>query len=234
MRCEIWSAVFRKGYPEDLIFFHNEWEGRDVAELTILFFDKAGRPYPWQATGEWTLTGKGVEQLALDTASGNAQLVYPVREGDQRAALAYVYKLFRITPEGIAEVVSAEKSGPWPAVSGDRSALVGTERNRTETELFATPKLKGGSRELTLRSVLPLSSEKSLVYSDGTRTRYPAMVVIDKADGSRRMFLSDNTLDAVQQIAKGSYRLHVQGSTCEEEECRPFLLFAQEPFAHKH
>ena len=72
MECAIWEATLRKGYAPDLVFFENDWVGRNVAELTILFFDRDGRPYPWQATGEWTETGAGVEQLAMEKAERRA------------------------------------------------------------------------------------------------------------------------------------------------------------------
>ncbi len=224
MECEIWAATLRKGYAEDLLFFNGEWVGRNVAELTILFFDRDGQPYPWTATGEWTETGAGVDQLAMDEATGNAVLVYPVREGDKFSP-GYVYSLFRITADGIAKVVN----GTWPAVSGDPKAPAGTERKKTESELFKTPDASAKGGWLRVRAGGPPETGKEPAYSDGSKSRYPAMVVLDRADGSRRIYLDGDTPDAIKEAEAGGYRVQRQGTTCEEEECRPFVLFGSKP-----
>ncbi len=224
MECEIWAATLRKGYAPDLVFFENEWLGRNVGELTILFFNRDGRPYPWQATGEWTETGSGVEQLALDEATGNAALVYPVREGDPFSP-GYVYSLFRIGEDGIAKVVDKT----WPVMSGDPKALVGTERMKTQSELFTTPDATADKGWLRLRSAKDAGTDDDLLYSDGSTSLYPAMVVLDRADGTRRMYLDGDVLDAIKVILAGGYRVKRQGQTCEEEECRPFALYGIAP-----
>lgn len=232
MRCEVWSAVLRRGYPEDLVFFHAEWPSEYGYELTILFFDTAGRPTPWQAAGGWTSPEAGlrtgIDQLVLEREGGDAELIMPVREGAWSSGFVYVYSLLRISRDGIGKVLGMENGVAWPVIEVDREALAGTERDKTETESFLCSEA-AESGGLTLRSVLPPDSKESLVYTDGTKTRYPAMVVVDKADGSRRtIFLGGYVVDAIKRIGKGNYRLHLQGSTCEEEECRPFLLFAVE------
>ena len=224
MECEIWAATLRKGYAEDLIFFSGEWVGRNVAELTILFLDRDGRPYPWTATGNWTETDAGVDQLAMDEATGNAVLVYPVREGDKFSP-GYVYSLFRITGDSIAKVVNRT----WPAVSGDPKALAGTERKGTESELFKTPDASAEQGWLRVRAGGATGTSGELAYSDGSKSRYPAMVVLDRADGSRRVYLDGETPGAMKAAQTGGYRVQRQGTTCEEEECRPFVLFGVKP-----
>ncbi len=224
MECEIWAVPLRRGYQQDLVFFSGEWLGRNVAELTILFFDEDGRPSPWQATGEWTESAAGVEQLARNETTGGAVLVYPVREGDPFSP-GYVYSLFRVEANGIRKIVD----GTWPVVSGDPKALVGTERMRTESEVFGSPEASAIKSWPRVRDAGDMGTSEDVVYSDGSRSRYPAMAMLDKADGSRRIYLDGYTLDAMKEVKAGGYRVERRGDTCEEEECRPFLLVGVAP-----
>jgi len=137
MKCEVWSAVLRKGYPADLLFLSADSMGdRYNSELTILFFDKSGRPHPWQARGGFTSTSAGISQLASDKTTGFARLVVPIREGERSAGFVYVHNLFQTTPTGVAKIVGLDTNSSWPLVSGNQKALVGTESKATNSESF--------------------------------------------------------------------------------------------------
>lgn len=213
--------------PEDLLFLTADETGGYASELTILFFDKQGRPHPWQARGAFTSTEAGIQQIALDPSTQNTQLVVPLREGGKFDGYAYVHNLYKMTPSGISKLVIADGANSWPSVSGNAKALVGTEKNVTELDTFDSASVPRTASPLKLVNVLSSRDDEPLVFSDSTKTRYPLIVVIDKADGSRRIFFDGDTPDAIAEIQKGNFKVQLKGSTCEEEECRPFILTAR-------
>jgi hypothetical protein len=49
-----------------------------------------------------------------------------------------------------------------------------------------------------------------------------------KSDGSRQIFFDENTPDGIAEIKKGNFSIRLKGTTCEEEECRPFIMVAKQ------
>ncbi len=227
LKCEVWTAPLKGGLPEDLIFLTADEIGGYSSELTILFFDKTGKPHPWQARGAFTSSSAGIQQLALNKGNGNAELIVPQREGDKFDGYAYVQNLYKVTPTGVSKVVGSDGANSWPSVSGNAKALVGTESRPTESDTFSSGSAAQAASPLRLTDVLSSKEDEPLIYSDGSKTRYPLIAIVDKADGSRKIFFNGDTPDAVSEIEKGLYNVQLKGSTCEEEECRPFILLAK-------
>jgi hypothetical protein len=227
MKCEVWSAELRKGLPPDLLILNADEMGGYQSELTILFFDRNGRPHPWQATGAFTSTSSGIQQVATDQGTSNARVVVPIREGDKFSGYAYVHNLFRISAGGIEKVVGSENSAVWPQISGNAKVLVGTEANMTKSESFDADDVSPEATR-TLAKVGSPDDEKPLTFSDGQTTRIPQIVVVVKSDGSRQIFFDENTPDGIAEIKKGNFSIRLKGTTCEEEECRPFIMVAKQ------
>ena len=229
LKCEVWGASLQRGLPSDLIFLNVNQSGNFYgSELTILFFDKSGRPQPWQATGAFTSNRTGVSQIALDPATGNGQIVIPGRLGDADGGYAYTHNLYKITNSRIEKVVGSEKTENWPLISGNKNALVGTESAKTETSELdsATPAIERNT--LFLNNVLSFQETEPLVYSNNTKSRYPKIVVLDGTDGSRQIFFDQYVTDAIAKIRKNTTPVYLKGQTCEEEECRPLILEARQ------
>jgi hypothetical protein len=227
MKCEVWTAELREGFPPDLIILNADQMGGYQSELTILFFDKEGRPHPWQATGAFTSTSSGIQQIALDKATGNSQLVVPVREGDKFSGYVYVHDLFRLNSSGINKVVGSEQSEVWPQITGNAKLLVGTEANLTRSESLDSVD-SSIEPPLSLANVGSLDEDKPLTFSNGQAMRIPLIIVVVKSDGSRHIFFDENTPDGISEIKKGKYSIRIKGSACEEEECRPFIMVAKQ------
>lgn len=233
-KCEVWSASLRKGFPEDLLILNADpMGGKYATVLTILFFDKSERPHPWQAKGGFTSTKAGIQQLASDETSGNAKLIVALREGEKLSGYTYVYSLFKINANSVAKVVGNDGDNSWPIITGNRNFKSGSETKATETDSFETSDPLQGAKDLTLVSVLPLSEEERLIFSDGTKTRLPSIVVVEKTDGSRRIYFDGETTDGIDEIKRGSYAVRLKGTACEEEECRPFIILAKEQYSKR-
>ncbi len=233
LKCEVWSANLQKGAkPSLLIFKAPEMGGVEGGELTVLSFDDRGRPFPWKATGGFTSTAEGITQVTTDPATGSAQILVPVREGDPHAESAEVISLFLWQNGGFSKVVGADSSGAkWPVISGSEGALTGTERLRTSSlsrsDVTSATSMVDVSANVKVVKRGDFSEAEPLLLSNGQRLKFPAMLVFDRADGSRVIFLDEHVVDGVDEAIRLGATVAVRGTKCESEECRPFVMVAR-------
>ncbi len=206
LKCEVWSANLHKGAKSSLIVFKApETGGIEGGELTIFSFDDQGRPLPWQVTGSLTSTAQGITQLASDPATETAQILVPVREGDPHSDFAEVTSLFRWQNGGLSKVVGTDSSGAkWPVVSGSTRALTGKESLLTssfgKTDATAAAAALASAEPVKVVKRAGFSDAEPVLLSNGQRSRFPAMLVLDKADGSRSIFLDEHVVDGIDEV----------------------------------
>lgn len=222
--CMVWSAPL-KGKQQDLLILNADQNGGYSSELTILFFDKNGQPHPWQARGAFAWSDAGIKQVI--SYNGTTRIIVPARIGDRVSGWVNIHNLYLVSGDGVDKVVGTQDGTAWPVISGNSQLLPGAEHKATETETFALSSNQEQSN-LQIASLGDLGTSAPIAYSDGTTSRYPAIVILDSKEGNRQIFLDGDAYDGVQQIVKGKYALVLKGTTCEEEECRPFIMHAKE------
>jgi hypothetical protein len=230
MVCEVWSAKLRPNFGDDLIVLNygNSGGGYDN-ELTVLFFDKEGRPVPWAAIGGFGSTKNGVSQLARLDQLGHVGIVVPLREGDWHDGYVFVSQLYSVTGDAVTKVVGRRGDAAWPVIAGNLKALVGNESNNALSAPLASP-----AEETTASSPAePLRASKlfsategyTVSLSDGSKIPVPFIVVTDEPVKGREIFFAGDVLDGVQKAIKDDMAVRTQRQSCEEEECRPFILW---------
>ena len=233
LKCEVWSAVLKTGgKPSLLVFKAPETGGIEGGELTVLAFDAQNRPFPWKAAGAFTSTGQGITQVTSDETTGVTKLLVPVRQGDPHAATVDVTSLFKWNTIGFSKVIGPDSTGAvWPLISGSDNALSGKERLLTSTVDPTTA--DASTKALSTTSVVKISErtsfseEEPVILSNGQKTRFPAMLVLDRADGSRAIFVDEHVVEGVDEVIKLGASVTLQGTSCEDDECRPFVMLAK-------
>lgn len=231
MKCEVWSAKLRPNFGDDLVVLNYGSSGSGYDnELTVLFFDKEGRPVPWAATGGFVSTRNGISQLARLNATGSAGIVVPLREGDRHDGYVYVSQLYSVSDDAVTKVVGLRGDAKWPVIVGNPRALVGNESNDAlSAQITPFPEeTTASSQTAALRaSKLSLGGEGYTVsLSNGAKIAVPCIVVTDEPVNGREIFFAGDVLDGVQEAVKDGMAVKIQGQSCEEEECRPFILWA--------
>lgn len=230
MKCEVWSARLGPGSADALLVlsYGNSGSGYDN-ELTILFWDEQGRPIPWEANGGFTLTSRGIAQLTRTDEHGSARIVLPLREGDKHEGYVYVKQLYLVNGDRISKFIGREGDTTWPVITGNHAALNGNELNDAGSLELRTPQPGRGDAPGGYISVLKQPSGNNsgaeLLLSNGARIAVPHIVVTDDPFAGRQIFLAEFTPEGVQKIIDGKYVVALEGESCEEEECRPLILW---------
>lgn len=234
MSCEVWAATLAKGQPEDVIVFNRD-ENKYDSQLTILRFNRDGRPMPWLAHGNFNVTAKGVTQIVQDSTTGNAGVIVPQREGDRHSGYAYVYHLIAVSPTGMQKELGEKYSAQWPIITGNRKFLSGTETRDTlseQTDTSATAMSAQAGEGVTLESVIPPGKGPdglgSVALSNGKSIMFPSILVVDSRLGNRSIYFAGDVPDQLEKMTNSKYSVRLEGTTCEEEECRPLLLIAKQ------
>ncbi len=227
MKCEIWSGVLTKGQAKSLLILTgDEMGGSYGASLTILSFDRENMPMPWQAHGSFTSTKSGIEQVARNTGSGDTQILVSHRQGDRHEGYVSVTSLYHVTEAGLTEVIGRDSRGnQWPSILGNHSALTGNELKATRSIRFGSE--QAPAKRLSISQILGYDQPQPVVYSDGSKTRYPAIVVLNRLNGSRTIYFDGNVPDGVAEAKRSDARVALKGTACDGEECGPFLLVAE-------
>jgi hypothetical protein len=254
LTCEVWSAQLAGQQNEALIVINygHSADGYD-AELTILMFDRQGRPVPWQAIGHFQTSPAGIAQITSAGPAHNAAIVVSTRTGDRREGYAFVSDLYEANSRGLHKVVGNRSGDTWPRLSGNANMLPTTrQKDSKSVDLRSTdgdaagtsiidaisPNQKGdvpvtldNGSLLTARVTIPDGSndqsESKLLLSDQTSIPVPRIIVADAANGSRTIFFGQNVPDAVSELRQGKYKIRVTGQHCDAEDCHPFILWAR-------
>ena len=227
MQCEIWSAALAKGQAKSLlILVGDEMGGTYGASLTILSFDQENMPIPWQARGSFTSTKTGIAQIVRNTIAGGTQILVSHRQGDRHDGYAYITSLYNATDIGLAKFIGKDGGGnQWPFLSGNLSALTGNESKATRSINYGRE--GAPSKRLSISQVLGYDQPQPILYSDGSKTRYPAIVEMNRLNGSRTIYFDENVPDGVAEAKRSDAKVALKGTACDGEECGPFLLVAE-------
>jgi hypothetical protein len=235
--CEVWSAKLHQGSSGDLIIANrgNSFDFYDT-ELTVLYFGPQGLPMPWQARGAFSFSKDGIAEVVKADGAGNGGIVVPSRIGDRVDGYVYVYQLVMISDTGVHRFSGPSSSGTWPLITGDANLLSVMETANALSE-DAGDVVFDKNKGVLLKSVQMPGLGKGLggvQFSDNSDELFPAMLVVDSAEGNREIFPSQDVTEKLASLAKQAYKIRVIGQTCEEEECGPLLMVATQQNSAKH
>jgi hypothetical protein len=227
--CEVWTTRLYKGSKGDLIIMsrNHDPEGFDT-ELTIFTFDQRQLPIPWQSIGKFTSTKDGITQIVKENEGGDSALIIPIRQGDKYDGFAYVQHLIEVKATGFKKITGSRFSLNWPIISGNQKALSGAEGKDILSENIETSDAGGQTSLQSVASPSPKNGIGGITLSDGTKSMFPAMLVVDSLARTRTIYFAGDVPDALNDMQKKTYDVQLTGQTCEEEECRPLLMFATE------
>lgn len=93
---------------------------------------------------------------------------------------------------------------------------------------IAAPASAKAAGNIRVDANLAYDSQSRVLLSDGTKLDVPTILVLDRADGSRRITFDPDDSDFKDQSVT-KYRLHPTGSFCSDiDQCQPFILWAKQ------
>lgn len=222
--CEIWSADLDGNGIQDLIILTpgEDSSGGYDAELSILFFDKDGYPFPWQATGKFISGESGVLQIVSSPLpTSRAGVIVPTKEGLAGPNANLAFQLYAFSPSAVTKVSGKAIGTTWPAFANPTPQLIAHQKAASlvfdQSKLALPERLKpitsnGGN----------VSATSKLALDNGQRLVPPAILVEDSANGSRLINFDPIPKD-IEELASKSAQVTPIGQSCEGEECRPLI-----------
>lgn len=231
--CQVWTADLGNKQRRDLLILAmgtNSSGGWD-SQLYLLLQDNNGRPFPWQAVGNFSTDESGVIQVVKDTNSGTAQILVPKQEGDRSTGLSYAYNLFGVTDGRIRKITMSEGGTQWPLFVSPDSGFIEEERMYDAS----TPAISSASRtgtnaaKVVIEKInLPTSMQDAqLVLSTKEVTKFPKIVVIDRHNGGRFIDF-DPTEKRISELKSSGAGIQSLGVTCDQGYCQPLIMWAEE------
>ena len=239
-----------------VVLFHLDSSGASDTELILLRFDEAGKPIPWRTAGAFHADKNGIAELfqdpqgnplILDTVgtghpgwdvpdvhilyrlkSGNLERVHGFYRGFDWPYLAKGDSGNAVVRKMLAKLDISQSLDTLnaPSVKTDSPLHVLSYRDDLPKHVAAAPApLPPG----TYPSVDMEAAEAAipyLLYSDGSKSELPSVLVLDRADSSREI-LFDPDPDQISELWKKPFTVRRIGTQCSAQaDCQPFLLLA--------
>lgn len=226
--CEIWSAGLNGNGAQDLIILTpgEDSSGGYDAELSIIFFDKNGYPFPWKAVGKFTVGTDGVQQVvSAPLPTSHAGVIVPTKEGLAGPNANLAFQLYAFSPSVVAKVSGKAIGVVWPAFANPTPELIAHQRAASLT--FNQNESRESERlKPNLSNDSYISATSEVLLGDGRQLKPPAILVEDSADGSRLINFDPIPSDIEKLVSKAAHIAPI-GQSCDEEECRPLIWIAQ-------
>ncbi|MCL6558418.1 MAG: hypothetical protein K6U74_06375 [Firmicutes bacterium] len=245
--CEIFQADLDQNGQQDLIIYSPEIGDRGSygTRLTIIFFDRKGKPFPWQATGRFTLEQNGILEIRRNP-DGNAAIIQTSEVGlpawDGVSFLSWLYQVkdsrVYLKPESYAGT-------QFPHIIKANPSDIRIERIANKMDL-STAEISGDD---PVQSSDPFFTH-DLSATEAAKTRFntsttaenitnPTINTAALSNSSDQIMLSDGTSAAppeilvvdqrngsrriifqpeetdFQQLEDQKYRVHPIGTSCE-------------------
>lgn len=231
--CQVWASDLGKNQRQDLLILSmgtNSSGGWD-SQLSLLLFDENGRPFPWQAIGNFGADSNGILQVVRHGTNGAAEIIVPKLGGDRYTGLSYAYNLLGVTGNLIHRITVAEDSSKWPLLVSPTKDIIDDERT------YEPSTLSGGAGPAKDASI-PRSfiaeldnadsmQDEQLILSTKEVVGYPKLIMIDKSNGERFIDF-DPSQDEIKQLKSVNASVQAIGTTCDRGNCQPLLLWAKE------
>jgi hypothetical protein len=259
--CEIFqNDLDGNGLPDLVIYTPGiDDRGSYGTTLTILLFDKQGKPFPWQATGRFTLVDAGIQEMVRTT--NGLEIIQTMEVGlPAWDGISFLSLMYRLENGRVASVPGAYAGIQFPHIVKANQTDARIERTAGKVDLSTTAiafsmsspvqdtdaqfvryekntssqKSSSSTAVAAQQIVNPgidmsaqSKSEPYVIASDGSQIDTPSILVVDKSDGSRRIFFHPEDGD-FNQLNAAKYRIHQTGSDCTGlDDCHPFIVWAK-------
>jgi len=199
------------------------------AQLSLLLFDKQGKPMPWQAISYFDVNEKGVQEIVRFPGSDRASIVVPIQEGDKFDGFAYLYDLFDIVGDRVQRITGVRYGVKWPLLPPNRPDIAGNHLLDTLSTVEPPPK---DGQKSSLHRMKKLSGENdsdlTIEWEEGPPIQRPQILVEDQAEQGR-LIIFGPTQDDLRNLVKSKPKAKVIGERCGWGHCEPLILKAVTP-----
>jgi hypothetical protein len=224
--CEVWTAALSPGNPPSIIIRAGgiDSSGGWDTELSILLFDKQGKPMPWQAISYFDVNEKGVQEIVRFPGSEKASIVVPIREGDKFDGFAYLYDLYDIVGDRVQRITGARYGVKWPLLPQQRPDIEAHHLLDTLSTVEPPEKDVLNDSSSRIKKLLGDADSKLVIeLGNGSSIRRPRILVEDQA-GQGRSIIFDPTQNDLRNLVKANATGQVIGKRCDWDECTPLIL----------
>jgi hypothetical protein len=234
----------RNGRPDLIFLTADGGSGPDGVTMTVIAFDRLGRPVPWQATGPFVLEGDRLLNFVDLDGNGRTKLLVPHIEEGVSSEEAVRIALYTINDGQFSRVVGAFAGRRYPI---DRPSGAQFESDPNLTNAIPSPALRQPITRVKNRShepcwlkgislehggiVLAVDSEATqecegyLQLGGSRKVSEPLITVLDTPKKSRLIDI-DHSPDILKQVVELRAQVTFVGRSCEAG-CRPFIMWAR-------
>ncbi len=119
--CELWEANLDANTSALFLVSRGmDSSGGWDTTLSILYFDGAGNPFPWQAEGYVEVTPHGLANIVRLKETRAVGVIIATREmgssaiGDNKWAHRDEFRLYKLSQDGVNEIKGLEQGVRWP------------------------------------------------------------------------------------------------------------------------
>ena len=122
--CQIFQGDLSGDGRQDLIIWLPGIGSTGVYDthLIVLLFNSTGKPFPWSATGQFTLATHGIEEISR-SASGGAVILHSYIVGSRVwGGVTYVSTLYKVVNDEISQIKGNLDGIEFPRATGAKAA----------------------------------------------------------------------------------------------------------------
>jgi hypothetical protein len=235
--CELWEANLDPNTSALFLLSRGmDSSGGWDTTLSILYFDDAGNPFPWQADGYVEVTPRGLANVVRLEDTRGVGVIIATREmgssaiGHNKWAHRDEFRLYKLSQDGMNEIKGLEQGIRWPFEYenakdswGSRSARYDLSvSHRTTSGVLA----EGGTGKSSLHKVEGIravnGTNPEIVLSDG-KEPFPDLLVVDSASG--RNIISNPTMSDVSGLKISNATAEKFGDNCTGDACHAVVIW---------
>ncbi len=236
----------RNGYADLIVLTANGGSGPAGVTMTVVAFDRLGRPVPWQATGPFVLDGNRLLNLVDLGSDGQTELLFPyVEEYGMKGETAVHISLYTISDGHFRRVdgMFAGRKFPVENPAGVRledepnltNAVEATAPTETITRVQPRRKttcwLEGisitdGGIVLAPASPASRECEGYLQFQHKGKIPSPLILVVDLPKEGRVVDIDHSSDEIIRRVVSLKMAVAFAGRSCETG-CRPLIMWAR-------
>ena len=230
-RCEVWMTDPASEISPTIFIVTwgiNSSGGWDT-KLSVLLFDKQGKPMPWQVMSHFTTNNIGVQEVVRPPGSEVRSILVPTREKTDNG-FTYIYDLYDIVGDRIQSVTSNRYGLKWPSIPKNKPDIKAHHviNALSTTEASATAERDHLPSRMTALARRPDDDNLQIQLENGAVARMPQILVEDTAKGERRIIFEPTETD-LRRLVKSDAKVQLIGRSCDWENCTPLILRASKP-----
>lgn len=236
----------RNGYADLIFLTANGGSGPAGVTMTIVAFDRLGRPVPWQATGPFALEGDRILNLVDLDGNGKVELLFPfVEEYGLKGDTAVHISLYTVSDGYFRRVVGTFAGQRFPAETPagvpltDEPDLTNAVEGTAPRDTIATVQprqntacwlegisLKDAGIVLVPDSAGSRECEGYLQFQQTGKMPGSLILAADLPNEGRVINIDHSSEQVLRQVISLKMRVAFAGRSCETG-CRPLIMWAR-------